>query len=96
MMTLVHVSLERDQADIIDSFKEAIRMAPEIMAAFFVMGEVDFVLLVTVRDTEDFEQFTRRFLYGKPYVSRFASTVVINRVKAGFVLPISASHPARS
>src|SRR5690606_11999133 len=60
---LVQVSLERERADIIDRFKASIRSTPEIMMGFYVTGDADFLLVVTARDMEDFEQFTRRFFY---------------------------------
>ncbi|MEF3049114.1 Lrp/AsnC family transcriptional regulator [Pseudotabrizicola sp. L79] len=89
LMTLVHVTLERERADIIDRFKAAIRATPEIMTGYYVTGDSDFVLMVTARDMEDFEQFTRRFFYENPDIRGFKTMVVIDRVKAGFALPIS-------
>ena len=89
LTTLVHVTLERERADIIDRFKAAIRATPEIMTGYYVTGDADFVLVVTARDMEDFEQFTRRFFYGNPDIRGFKTMVVIDRVKTGFALPIS-------
>src|SRR3712207_5252823 len=54
---LVLVSLERERADIIDRFKKAIRTTPEVMNGYYVTGDADFVLNVTARDMEDYEQF---------------------------------------
>lgn len=88
LMMLVHVTLERERADIIDRFKAAIRTTPEIMTGYYVTGDADFMLVVTSRDMEDFEQFTRRFFYGNPDIRGFKTMVVIDRVKAGFVLPV--------
>lgn len=85
---LVSVTLERERVAIIDRFKKAIREAPEIMSGYYVTGEADFVLLVTARDMEDFEQFTRRFFYDNPDIKGFKTAVVMDRVKAGFALPI--------
>jgi Lrp/AsnC family leucine-responsive transcriptional regulator len=89
LTTLVQVSLERERADIIDRFKAAIRDTPEIMMGFYVTGDADFILVVSSRDMEDFEQFTRRFFYGNHDVKGFKTTVVIDRVKAGLALPIA-------
>ena len=84
----VHVILERERADVIDRFKEAIRTTPEVMMGYHVTGETDFVLLVTATSMEGFEQFTRSFLYGLPEIKTFKTMVVMDRVKAGFSLPI--------
>lgn len=88
IMMLVLVSLERERADIVDRFKAAIRATTEVMIGFYVTGDADFVLVVTARDMEDYEQFTRRFFYENHDIKGFKTLVVMDRVKAGFALPI--------
>ncbi len=92
---LVLVSLERERADIIDRFKNAIRSTKEVMTGYYVTGDADFVLVVTARDMEEYEQFTRRFFYENPDIKSFKTLVVMDRVKAGFVLPISTLEESR-
>lgn len=88
---LVLVSLERERADIIDRFKQAIRTTPEVMNGFYVTGDADFVLVITAKNMEDYEQFTRRFFYENRDIKSFKTLVVMDRVKAGFVIPIEAT-----
>lgn len=85
---LVLVTLERERSDIIDRFKKAIRTTPEVVNGFYVTGDVDFVLYVTARDMEDYEQFTRRFFYENQDIKGFRTLVVMDRVKVGFALPL--------
>ncbi|EPW8904228.1 MULTISPECIES: Lrp/AsnC family transcriptional regulator [Pseudomonas] len=85
---LVLVSLERERADIIDRFKSAIRSTPEVMNGFYVTGDADFVLVITAKNMEDYEQFTRRFFYENRDIKSFKTLVVMDRVKAGFMIPI--------
>jgi Lrp/AsnC family transcriptional regulator, leucine-responsive regulatory protein len=85
---LVLVSLERERADIVDRFKTAIRATPEVMIGFYVTGEADFVLVVTAKDMEDYEQFSRRFFYEIPDIKGFKTMVVMDRVKASFAIPV--------
>jgi len=89
---LVLVSLERERADIIDRFKRAIRSTAEIMIGLYVTGEADFALLVTARDMQDYEEFTRRFFYENPDIKGFKTMVVMDRVKSSFVLPIAVAE----
>jgi Lrp/AsnC family leucine-responsive transcriptional regulator len=86
---LVSVQLERERGDIIDRFKDAIRGTPEIMSGYYVTGEADFVLIVTARDMEDFEAWSRRFFYENTDIKGFKTMVVMDRVKASFALPIA-------
>ena len=85
---VVLVALERERTDIIDRFKEAIRTTPEIMSGYYVTGEADFVLVISAKDMQDFEAFSRRFFYENRHVKWFKTLVVMDRVKAGFGVPV--------
>ncbi|ASP89474.1 Lrp/AsnC family transcriptional regulator (plasmid) [Sinorhizobium meliloti] len=87
---IVLVSLERERADIVDRFKTAIRNTREVMIGYYVTGEADFMLVVTARDMEGYEQFTRRFFYENADIKGFKTMVVMDRVKAGFAFPMEA------
>lgn len=91
---IVLVSLERERADIVDRFKTAIRNTREVMIGYYVTGDADFILVVTARDMEDYEQFTRRFFYENNDIKGFKTMVVMDRVKAGFSLPMDGNHTA--
>ncbi|MDX0264993.1 winged helix-turn-helix transcriptional regulator [Sinorhizobium meliloti] len=85
---VVLVSLERERADIIDRFKAAIKNTREVMIGYYVTGDADFLLVVTAKDMEDYEQFTRGFFYENNDIKGFKTMVVMDRVKAGFAFPI--------
>lgn len=85
---LVLVSLERERADIIDRFKRVIKSSAEVVSGFYVTGDADFVLYVTARSMEDYEQFTRRFFYENPDIKGVKTMVIMDRVKAGFAVPV--------
>jgi Lrp/AsnC family leucine-responsive transcriptional regulator len=90
---VVLVSLERERADIVDRFKSALRSTPEVMMGYYVTGDADFMLVVTSKSMEDYEQFTRRFFYENPDIKGFKTMVVMDRVKAGFDFPIDPNDP---
>lgn len=85
---IVLVSLERERADIVDRFKNALRATREVMIGFYVTGDADFILVVTAKSMEDYEQFTRRFFYENADIKGFKTMVVMDWVKAGFEFPI--------
>ena len=89
---VVLVALERDRADIIDHFKQSIRASQNVMAAYYVTGDADFVLVVSAEDMERYEAFTRSFFIGNPNIKWFKTMVVMDRAKAGFALPIDAER----
>ena len=84
---IVLVSLERER-DIVDRFKAAIRGTKEVMIGYYVTGDADFILVITAKDMEDYEAFTRRFFYENHDIKGFKTMVVMDRVKAGFAFPI--------
>ncbi|MNT80089.1 AsnC family protein [compost metagenome] len=51
-------------------------------------GDADFILVITAKDMEDYEAFTRRFFYENHDIKGFKTMVVMDRVKAGFSFPI--------
>lgn len=85
---IILVTLERERADIVDRFKAAIRATSDVMMGYYVTGDADFILVVTSRDMESYEAFTRRFFYENPDIRGFKTLVVMDRVKASLALPI--------
>lgn len=69
---------------------KAIKSSAEIVNGFYVTGDADFVLYITAHTMDDFEEFTRRFFYENPNIKGFKTMVVVDRVKAGFAIPIEA------
>jgi len=84
---MIDVTLERERADIIDKFKKSVRAEPAVMSAYYVTGETDFILIISARDMDEYEQFTRKFLYENPDIKGFKTTVVMDRIKASFYIP---------
>jgi len=90
---IVFVSLERESADIVDRFKRALQKTHEVMMAFYVTGESDFVLIITAKSMEDYEQFTRRFFYQNADIKSVKTMVVMDRLKSRLECPIDADDP---
>lgn len=84
---MIAVTLERERSDIIDHFKKSVRREPVVMSAYYVTGDNDFILIVSARDMEEYEAFTRSFLYENPDIQGFKTTVVMDRIKASFYIP---------
>lgn len=84
---MVSVELARERSDIIDRFKRAVRDRREVMSAYYITGETDFMLIVSARDMADYEAFTREFFYNNPDIKGFKTAVAIDRIKTGFQVP---------
>jgi Lrp/AsnC family leucine-responsive transcriptional regulator len=88
MTFIVEVSLERESAEAFEAFRRAMRAAPEVQQCYYVTGEGDFVLIITARDMNDYEQLTRRLFIEDSSIRRFRTSVVMRRVKASLAVPI--------
>jgi Lrp/AsnC family leucine-responsive transcriptional regulator len=84
---IISVQLERERSDIIDHFKKAVRNEPIVMSAYYVTEDTDFILIIGARDMNEYEAFTRHFLYDNPDIKGFKTTVVMDRIKASFYVP---------
>ena len=92
---VVEVTLERERPDILDDFKKSMRMTPEVMQCYYVTGEIDFILVVTARNMQEYEAFTQRFFFDNPNIQRFHTLVVMDRVKVGLSVPLTLDQAAR-
>lgn len=84
---IVSVELERDRSNIIDHFKRSVRDEPMVMSAYYVTGDTDFMLVVSARDINEYEEFTRTFFYDNPDIKGFKTTVVMDQIKSSFYVP---------
>ncbi|RWJ39487.1 Lrp/AsnC family transcriptional regulator [Mesorhizobium sp.] len=88
LMMLVLVDIERYRSDVIDRFKQSLQRAPEVMSAYAVTGNADFVLLLSVRDLAEYEAFSRRFFFDSPAVRNYSTMIVMDRTKVTLAVPI--------
>jgi len=88
LMMVVEVTLERERPDLIDTFKRSMQKIPEIMQCFYVTGSTDFILVITARDMEHYERFSRRVFFENTNIKRFQTNVVMDRVKTGQFVPV--------
>jgi Lrp/AsnC family leucine-responsive transcriptional regulator len=85
---IVEVMLDTDRTEVIEQFQRAVQAAPEVMQAYYVTGNADFILVITAKDMQDYEAFARRFLSKKLHVRHFRTSVVMRRAKWGLAVPV--------
>lgn len=81
MTVIVQVVLERESRMHLDAFKRKMRQAPQVQQCYYTTGEADFILIVIVKDIKEYETFTQEYFFDESNVSRFTSSVVMDRVK---------------
>ncbi|MEY8801355.1 Lrp/AsnC family transcriptional regulator [Leisingera sp. XS_AS12] len=89
LLLIVEVSLQNERLGDIDDFKARMVAAPEVMQCYYVTGDADFVLILSAESMADYEAFTRRHFFADENVLKFRTSAVMDRVKAGFALPVA-------
>ncbi|MEY3005918.1 MAG: hypothetical protein RI942_260 [Pseudomonadota bacterium] len=84
----VEVRFNREHPQSLHDFEEALRAAPEVLECFMLMGEVDFLLRVVVRDVDDYDRFLRNKLAILPGVRDIKSSIALSTVKCTTALPL--------
>ena len=62
----MEVTLDTDRPKVVEEVQRAIQAAPEVMQAYYVTGNADYILVITARNTADYEAFARKFLSKRP------------------------------
>ena len=78
---MIEVTLEHHDDETLARFGEEITRLPEVVEAFLVTGEYDYLIKVAVAGTEGYEAFLRKRLYKLRGVRRSRSTFVLRRLK---------------
>lgn len=90
LVLVVNVTLVTEGALQLDAFKDRMRSAPEVMQCYAVTGDSDFIVILTARDMAEYEGFVRRNFLDGGHVARFTTSVVMDRVKTSFAVPVEA------
>lgn len=81
LTVVVQISLERENRMHLDNFKRRMRQAPSVQQCYYATGEADFILVVIVKDIEEYEAFTQEYFFDESNVNKFTSSIVMDRVK---------------
>lgn len=94
LLVFVLVRLEDQTEPTVRNFKDAAASIPEVLQAHMLMGDIDFLLQVIVRDIDAYLALLRERLSKLPGVSGLDSRVVVEEAKNSPVLPLDgvASH----
>ena len=78
---IIELTLERHDDEIFSRFGEALAQLPEVMEAYLLTGEYDYLIKVAVSGTEGYERFLRQKLYKIPGIRHSRSTFALRCLK---------------
>lgn len=86
---LVLVTMEREGLRTVDEMMRVLRDVPEVIEAWNVTGEEDFVVRMVARDMESYDDLARRLFAADDRVRSFKTMVIIRQVKEASPVPIA-------
>ena len=78
---MIEVTLDRHDDETFERFGQALADMPEVMEAYLLTGEYDYLIRVAVAGTEGYEEFLRRKLYKLEGLRHSRSTFVLRCLK---------------
>jgi Lrp/AsnC family transcriptional regulator, leucine-responsive regulatory protein len=88
LLVFVEVLLDRTVHDVMDSFKAAVQVRPEILEAHLVAGGFDYLLKTRVADMAAYRQFIGSVIWSLPGVRETRTYAVMEEVKSTTRVPV--------
>lgn len=85
---IVHVTTENERLDLLDGMKERFLRCPQVQQCYYVTGEMDFILILNVRDMAEYNEVTRTTFFEGGNVKSFRTCVSMENVKTHGGLPL--------
>ena len=85
----IQVTLATHTMENAERFQALIRDSPEVLDAYTLTGEADYLLRVVTRDLEALSRLVNDRLLPHPAVARVQSRIVLDRLKENGPLPLS-------
>jgi DNA-binding Lrp family transcriptional regulator len=85
---IVSLQVERERPELLAELRQWLSREPHIQQAFYVTGEADFVLIVTVPDTDAYDELMSRLVRENSNLKRFTTSVALGVVKRGLTIPV--------
>ena len=81
LIVFVNITLEKQREDLLAHFERKMSEEPEIMQCYFVSGDTDYLLIIHVKDMNDYNDLARRVFANEPNIKQFRSSFCLNRTK---------------
>jgi Lrp/AsnC family transcriptional regulator, leucine-responsive regulatory protein len=86
---VVHVAAESEAIELLDAMKARFQACPQVQQCYYVTGDVDFILIMSTRDMEEYTRLTRSLFFAEGNVKHFRTFVSMERVKVSLQVPLA-------
>jgi Lrp/AsnC family transcriptional regulator, leucine-responsive regulatory protein len=88
LTVIAQVEIASEQPEQLDRLQASFVACPQVQQCYYVTGEWDFVLVLLVRDMDQYTRLIRELFFASSNVNRFKTLVVMNRAKATLDVPL--------
>jgi len=89
LIVFASVTLERQREDLLENFERKMLAHGEVMQCYFVSGDADYLVVVSVPDMAAYNDFARRVFANEPNIRMFRSSFALSRVKYQTKIPLA-------
>ncbi len=80
---VVEIEVDNERRPALAGFYKWVAVQPEVQCCWGVTGDIDYVMLVVVRDLDAYAAFIDRMMEEQPLVRRYQSRIAIKTIKRG-------------
>lgn len=80
---IAEITVESERLDLLDQVKRRLVAHRQVQQVYYVTGDVDFVVILTVKDMEDYVALSRELFFAEGNVKSFRTLVAMERAKIG-------------
>ena len=88
LQAFVLVALSSHAEEVVDAFQKALSARPEVLAAYAMSGEMDYLLHILAADFEAYAEFAMKALLRMPGVKETKSSFVLTALKPPGAVPV--------
>lgn len=91
LTVIVEVTSESERLDLLDDMKKRFAECPQVLHCYYVTGEADFILIMNVKDMDEYTALTRLLFFDGGNVKSFRTSVTMEKVKSHSPVPLYAA-----
>lgn len=92
LIMIVSLSIDREGRHNLQALRSWLNNEPSVQQCWYVTGEADFIIVISARDMEEFDEIAQRLVSDNSNVRNFHTSVGISTVKRG--LSIKTDGPS--
>lgn len=85
---VAEVTVESERLDLLDAVKRRLIDCPQVQQVYYVTGDVDFVVILTVADMDEYVALSRSLFFAEGNVKTFRTLVAMERSKVGLAVAV--------